>query len=351
MLAVRWHGPRDVRLEDVELSLPLGPGMVEVAVSHCGICGSDVAEYASGPRAIRLRRHALSGQAPPLTLGHELAGVVVAAGSGVERPAVGERVAADACWRCERCDACRAGSYNLCAFGGSIGLCSDGGFAARVRFPAYAAVPLPDGVDDEAGAVLEPLAVALHALRRGSAEAGERVVVLGFGAIGAATAEVARASGLDVLVVERLGARRRRAHDLGYGVLPADGDARELARAVRRAAGPVRLVIDATGAAPALEAAVEMTARGGTIVVAGLPPRPVRLDAARLVLFERALVGSLGYAFDLPRAAALLASGALDARRLITRRVGLRDVPSELARLSEDPGDDLKVIVALDRAS
>src|SRR4051794_28479324 len=162
MQAVRWHGNRDVRLDEVELALPLGPGMLEVEVAYCGVCGSDIAEYAYGPFAIRMKPHSLSGQAPPVTLGHEFSGRVVAVGNEVTGIAVGDRVAADACWRCGHCRACRVGRYNLCAQSGSIGLCSDGAFAPRVRFPAYCAVPLPDAVSDRAGALLEPLAVAVH---------------------------------------------------------------------------------------------------------------------------------------------------------------------------------------------
>src|SRR5207249_5699789 len=124
-------------------------------------------------------------------------------------------------------------------------LCSDGGLAARVRFPAYAAVPLPDDVSFTAGALLEPLAVSLHALERGGARAGERVVVLGFGAIGATTAAVAVAMGLDVLVSEPHAARRARAVALGHGTIAPEGTPHDVARQVRSAAGPVRLVVEA----------------------------------------------------------------------------------------------------------
>jgi (R,R)-butanediol dehydrogenase / meso-butanediol dehydrogenase / diacetyl reductase len=230
MQAVRWHATRDVRLEEVDLELPLGPGMVEVDVAFCGVCGSDLAEYAHGPFAIRERPHPLSGQAPPVTLGHELSGRVVAVGDAVVGIAVGDRVAADACWRCEQCRACRTGRYNLCALSGSIGLASDGGFAERVRFPAYCAVPLPDAVSDRAGAMLEPLAVGLHALDRVDARAGEVCVVLGFGAIGACTALVARAMGLDVLVSEPSGERRAKAVELGFPVHAPEGTQSEVAR-------------------------------------------------------------------------------------------------------------------------
>lgn len=350
MKAGRWHGNHDVRVEEVDLQLPLGAGMIEVEVAFCGICGSDLAEYAYGPFAIRPGRvHALSGQEPPLTLGHELSGRVVAVGDDVTEVAIGDRVAADACWRCNRCRACRSGRYNLCPLSGSIGLCSDGGFAPRVRFPAYCAVPLPDSVSDRAGAMLEPLAVAVHAFDRVDARAGEVCVVLGFGAIGACSALVGRAMGLDVLVSEPGAERRERAVDLGFRVHEPGGTPRDVARSVRELTdGGADLVVDASGAPPALEAAPDMTVRGGRIALVGLPKHPPALDPARqLVLYERSLVASLGYAHDLPRAAAMIASGALKPEALITNEIRLEDLPDQLRGMAERPGDDVKVLVEL----
>ena len=348
MQAVRWHGNRDVRLDDVELELPLGPGMVEVQVAFCGVCGSDLAEYAHGPFAIRTKRHPLSGQAPPLTLGHELSGRVAAVGEGVVGVAVGDRVAADACWRCGVCRACRTGRYNLCPVSGSIGLCSDGGFASRVRFPAYCAVPLPDAVSDRAGAMLEPLAVAVHAFDRVDARPGEACVVLGFGAIGACAALVGRATGLDVLVSEPGEERRSRALDLGFRVHVPEGTPRDVARSVRALTdGGAEVVIDASGAPAALEAAPDMTVRGGRIAVVGLPKRPPALDPARqLVLYERSIVGSLGYAHDLPRAASMIAASLLDPEPLISRDIDLAMLPGELEDMARAPVD-VKVMVGM----
>jgi (R,R)-butanediol dehydrogenase/meso-butanediol dehydrogenase/diacetyl reductase len=348
MQAVRWHGNRDVRLEDVELELPLGPGMIEVEVAFCGVCGSDLAEYAHGPFAIRERPHALSGQAPPVTLGHEFSGRVTAVGEGVTGVSVGDRVAADACWRCERCRACRTGRYNLCALSGSIGLCSDGAFAPRVRFPAYCAVPLPGGVSDRAGAMLEPLAVGVHALDRVDARPGEVCVVLGFGAIGACSSLVARAMGLDVLVSEPGGERRERAEELGFRVHAPGGEPRDVARSVREVTdGGADVVIDASGAPAALSAAPDMTVRGGRVALVGLPKEPPRLDPARqLVLYERSLVGSLGYAHDLPRAAAMIAAGTLDPEPLVSKEIALARLPDELEQMARQPVD-VKVMVDL----
>src|SRR6185312_2342663 len=135
-------------------------------------------------------------------------------------------VSADACWRCEHCEACLAGEYNRCALSGSIGLASDGAFAPRVRFPAYCAVPLPGAVSDRAGALLEPLAVGLHALDRVDARAGETVVVLGS---------------------EPGAERRERASQLGYAVHSPDGDRRDVARSVRAlTGGGAQIVVDAS---------------------------------------------------------------------------------------------------------
>lgn len=347
MRAVRWHANRDVRVEDVELALPLGPGMVEVAVAWCGICGSDVAESFHGPFAIRPgRTHVLSGQAPPVTLGHEFSGRIAALGPGVTGLAVGDRVSADACWRCERCEACVTGHYNHCAASGSIGLASDGAMAARVRFPAYCVVPLPDAVSDRAGALLEPLAVALHALRRAAAAPGETAVVLGFGAIGACTAEAAAAMGLSVLVSEPGGARRGAAEALGFATIAPEGTPREVAKAVRtRTRGGAHLVVDASGVPAALEAAPDMTLRGGRIALVGIPKTSPPIDAGRLVLYERSLIASLGYAGDLPRVATMIAAGRLDPERLITRAIGLEETPAELERLATAPGGDIKVLI------
>ncbi|MDX6625420.1 MAG: (R,R)-butanediol dehydrogenase / meso-butanediol dehydrogenase / diacetyl reductase [Solirubrobacterales bacterium] len=344
---MRWHAAGDVRLDEVELALPLGPGMIEAEVAYTGICGSDVAEF-KAPFAIRPGKvHPLTGQEPPVTLGHEFSAVVTEVGEGVEGVKPGDRVSADACWRCNECEACVSGRYNLCRFSGSIGLSSDGAFAPLVRFPAYCAVPLPDGVSDEVGALLEPLAVGLHALDRGGARAGERLVVIGYGPIGACTALVARSLGLEALVLEMHPGRRARAEQEGFATYEPAAEPREVARGVRGMTGGLgaEIVVDCSGAVPALEAALEMTTRGGRIVVAGIPKQPLPLDAGRMVLYERSLHATLGYANDLPRVAAMIAAGLLEPQSMITRRIPLAETPDELARLAENPGDDVKVLV------
>lgn len=343
MLALRWHAAHDIRLDEVDEPREVEPGFAILDVAYCGICGSDLAEYRFGPSLISLAPHPLSGQAPPITLGHELSGRVAAVAPGARFP-VGTRVTVDACWRCGRCEACLRGDYHLCRYGGSIGLHSDGAFAARVVVPEYTLIALSDAVSDLAAALTEPLAVGLHALDRAGARAADDVLVLGFGPLGAATALCARAMGARPTVVELDAERLRRAEALGFAAMEPGED---LPRRVRRAlgSGGADVVVDSTGAAPALPTAVECARRGGRIAVLGMPNASVPLDPRRLVLFERSLVGSLGYRHDLQRVVTMLAGKSLDATALIDDVVPLSEAARTVAELAAGSDGRIKVLV------
>jgi (R,R)-butanediol dehydrogenase / meso-butanediol dehydrogenase / diacetyl reductase len=338
--ALRWHGRQDIRLEEVDDLTESREGMSLIAVSLCGICGTDLAEYQTGPSLIRNDPHPLSGSKPPVTLGHEFVGRVLRS----EVAAPGIRVTADACWRCGACDACLAGDYHLCRYGGSIGLHSDGAFAPVVAVPDYCLVTVPESVSDEAAAQTEPLAVALHALERGAFSPGDDVVVFGFGPIGGAAAMIARGLGARVIVVEKSRPRLEVADRLGFDTLEAS---EHLPRAVRRelGSGGAQLAVEATGSPAVIPQAVESTRRGGTIVIAGLAKQPASLDTARLTLFERSLVGSLGYRGHLPRVLALVERGVIDPAALVGEIVPLARATDTIRSLAREPDQRIKVLV------
>jgi len=344
--AVRWHGRQDVRLEQVDRPADPGPGMAKVAVSYCGICGTDVGEYREGPFMIRDAAHPLTGQAPPLTLGHEFSGRVVAVGSDVDVEP-GTRVTADACWRCGRCEACVRGDYHLCRQGGSIGLHSDGAFAPEVLVPAYTLVSLPDAVDDDAAALSEPLAVALHALDRGQVHAADDVLVIGFGPIGAGVALLARAIGAEPWVVDVSAERCAIAEGLGFNVIEGGEELPRRQRAALARLG-ADVVFECTGVPALLETALRCADRGGRIVLVGLSKAPGEITSSLLALYERSLVGSLGYRGDIPRVVQMMSSGQLDPSGLISEVVPLSAVPAMLTTLSEEPGARIKVLARLD---
>jgi (R,R)-butanediol dehydrogenase/meso-butanediol dehydrogenase/diacetyl reductase len=247
-----------------------------------------------------------------LTLGHEYSGRVAALGDGVDGVQVGDRVCGDSCLRCNRCRWCLRGEYNICRVGGSVGLHLDGAFARYLVVPAYTLVKLSDAVPFRTGALVEPLAVGLHAVAQGRLEPGDTLVVLGLGMIGCATLLAARARGAsEVLVVEPREERARMALDLGATrVLPADLEA---ARHEVRA----DVVVDCTGRAELAAGALELTRRGGRLVLAGIPHAPSMIDLSRVVYYEREVIGALGYRFDLERAVALIAAGRLDPGALL----------------------------------
>ncbi len=344
MRALRWHDREDVRLEEVAEPETTAELDALVEVSRCGICGSDLAEVRYGPVLIRSSPHPISGQAPPVTLGHELVGTLRAGTSPDGRIEPGMRVTVDACLRCGRCVACVQGDYHRCRLGGSIGLHTDGGFAPLVAVPGYTLVAVPDQVSDEQAALTEPFAVGLHALERAGVTAARTVLVLGFGPIGAACAMLAVALGAQPFVVELNPERRATSERLGIPTIDA-GD--ELPRRVRRAVGGggADVVVESTGVAALLATAIECAVRGGRIALAGLPRDHAEIDPKRITLFERSLVGSLGYRHDLPRVLELVAAGRLDPAEIVGAVVPLSEAQETMMSMAASQSSTIKVLI------
>jgi (R,R)-butanediol dehydrogenase/meso-butanediol dehydrogenase/diacetyl reductase len=338
--ALRFHDRGDLRVEEVD-EPGLRPGTVKVAVSWCGICGSDVHEYREGPRVVPApgHPHPLTGENAPLTLGHEVSGVVVeSAGVG---PAPGTAVAVDPLLSCGRCPPCRRGTPHLCRIGGPFGLIgAGGGFAEHVVVDVTRAHPVPEGISPDVAALVEPLAVGWHAVGRGGVGAGDTVLVIGAGPIGLACLAAARAAGaaLVVVSVRSPGVRPAVAERLGAdAVVDDDAGARE--------AGPeggYDVVLDTAANASALRLALGNARPGGVVVDVGLWMEPAELNLNKLLVRELSLVGSMGYeAGDFPAVIAALAAGRLgDVAELITGRVPLHRAITDgfdslLARRSE----------------
>lgn len=349
MRALRWHGRQDIRMDDVEAPEP-GPGQVLVRVAYAGLCGTDFGEVDHGPTMIRETAHPLTGQAPPITLGHEFSGTIVAVGEEVTTHGVGQRVTADACLRCGVCQWCRTGEYHICARGGSIGLSSDGGFASLVAVPAENAVPIPDAVSLQHAAVAEPLAVGLHAVTRGGVRAGDTVLVIGGGPIGYAAVLAAVLNGAaQVFVSEPLAARAQLVRQAGATEVfdPTSVDVRREVFLRTGRIGP-DVVIEATGRADQYPLAVTSVRRGGTVVLAGVGEVDVSVDLRQIVFFERTIRGALGYNFDIERVLALMAAGRLDPSPMITSSITLEDAPRVLRSSPADRATQIKILIELD---
>ena len=308
-------GPGGLELREVDRPAP-GTGQVLLAVRAAALCGTDV-HIAHGSMPVH----------PPLILGHELAGVVAEVGSGVTGVAVGQRVTTetDASF-CGVCAFCRTGDQHLCPKRTAIGTSSPGGLADFVAIPASGVHPLPDHVDFIAGALTEPLAVAVRAVvERGAIEGGDEVVVIGPGTIGLLVAQVAMSQGATVTVagLDRHAARFRLARDLGVPRTVALDVASSLdAIAGGRDGLGVDVVIECSGAFEAVDAGLRLLRKGGRmILVAFTPGRAVPMDLDLVVQRELAVVASRGKRPSCFRVALdLLETGRVLTSRLVSHR-------------------------------
>ncbi|WP_183062043.1 alcohol dehydrogenase catalytic domain-containing protein [Motilibacter peucedani] len=341
MPAVRWHARGDVRVEQVPAAPAPGAGEVRVRVAFCGICGSDVHEYLHGPFTIPTRPHPTTGAMAPIVLGHEVSGWVDTVGSGVSGLAVGDVVALNALLPCGRCPQCAAGAPHLCLQLGHIGMSADGGLAEALTVPAAMVVAAPPGMAPQLAALGEPFAVALHALRLAGSPVGRRCTVVGSGTIGLCVALLLVDAGNEVTVLDV--AEERLAHAASLGL-----DARPVDEGVR---GGASVVLECSGAAPAVSAAVGLAEPGGTVVLLGLPERPVELDVTDVVLREVHVVGSMSHLADadLAPALAFLARNAELAAKVVTAVVPLDAAVSGglEALVGSDRARHAKILVAV----
>ncbi|MGY1639233.1 2,3-butanediol dehydrogenase [Geodermatophilus sp. SYSU D00742] len=347
MKAARFHAREDVRVEEVEEPAP-GPGQVKLRNAYAGICGSDLHVYYT-PESSGLdytTPHPLTGSMPPQVLGHEFSGTVVELGEGVDRVAVGDRVAVWPVYHCGTCAACRKGMVNTCRSFGFHGLTSDGGgMAEYTTVPATMLHRLPDEVDLRMGALVEPMAVAWHAVDTSGIRPGQAALVAGAGPIGIGLWFALRARGVETVVVSEPSAARRAAV-AGLGatrvVDPTTGD---LAAAVAEATGGdgVDVAFDAAGAGAAVVQAVGLLAPGGRLVVVALHEKAFEFDPTMLVFGETSMTGVLAYLpRDFDAVIAAMAEGRYDATGWV-EEIGVDDVVAAFGRLRGGAG--MKILV------
>ena len=315
-----------------------GAGTALIKIQSCGICGSDL-HFFQG-----------SGAPPPVCPGHEISGEVVETGVGVALKC-GDRVAVEPLVVCRQCPYCRAGRYHLCQELGLLGTTLNGGFAEYLCMPASALFVLPAGLDFAVGALAEPLAVAVHAIRLAGVRLGHRVLVIGAGTIGLMAVTVARAAGAnEVWITARYAQQAQAAQSLGATRVFSDPDAGSSAVAAA-CQQPVDVVVETVGgAADTLADAVRAVRPGGTIAVLGLFTAPPTFDAFSLVVKEVRLIGSLMYGraawtADFEIALQLLAAQPEGFRRLITDAVRLEEITRGFEIAGDKRSGAIKVAV------
>ena len=333
-----FRGVHRVELE--ELPDPVaGPGDVVIDVKACGICGSDLHTYLEGALV-----------QPGQVLGHEFSGEVIDVGTGVEGIAPGDRVTAMPLQPCGECRRCREGNRHLCelAHQRGLGFGLPGGFADRLRIPnAVLGVNvhlLPDELDFDAGALVEPLGVAVHAVHRSEARAGDAALVYGLGTIGLHVAQTLLAHGVDTVLGADLSPLRR---DLAtkLGIVAIDGNDVDAGVASALGERELDLVFECTGVPALIQRSLELVRPRGKVVVVALYDKLATIDPMMLVHKEATITSSVMITpEDFREAIELLRSGAAASGELVTHRRALADLPAAFA-LQCDKDTTVKVMV------
>ena len=316
---------RQVELRETAVPEP-GPDQVLVEVAAVGICGSDVHYFDHGRIADFVVRE-------PLVLGHEASGTIRAVGSAVTDRAVGQRVAMEPQETCGRCRECQSGRYNLCPdvrFFATPPI--HGAFAEYVILAAHRAHPVPDSLSDEAAALIEPLSVGVWAGQKAQIQPGDRVLVIGAGPVGLLCADVARARGAGWVGVSDTNDHRLEVAAARGATQTINALAGPLADQIE----PVDVVLECSGATPAVQSAFAVARPAARIVLIGLGNPTIELPVAVIQVKELLVTGTFRYANCYPSAIALAASGAVDLDGLVTAKFGLEQVAEALSVAKTD---------------
>jgi L-iditol 2-dehydrogenase len=332
---------RQLEITDIPAPTP-GPDEVLVQVAACGICGSDVHGY-DGSTGRRM---------PPIVMGHEAAGLVAGVGKTVSGISAGERVTFDSTIYCGGCDFCARGDINLCDRRQVLGVsCSDyrraGAFAEYIVVPARIVYRLPDHLSFAEAAMLEAVAVALHAVSLTPVEKDSTALVVGAGMIGLLILESLRAAGVSrVLVVDVDKSRLELAENAGAAAAVCTADPDFLNQISRFSNGKgVDVAIEAVGKNETVTLAIESVRKGGSVTLVGNISSQVPLPLQKVVTRQVRLQGSCASAGEYPRAIELLSRGAIQVKPLISAIVPLEEGPRWFERLYAGEPNVMKVVL------
>lgn len=325
MKAAYYTGNKSFSIETAEPA-PVGPDDVRIEVAYCGICGTDMHVF-HGAMDARVGHHRV--------IGHEMSGKVVETGANVTGLAVGDPVVVRPLDHCGECPACKRGHTHICQNLKFLGLDTDGAFQQFWTVPAHTVHQIPATLSMRDAALIEPVAVACHDVRRARLTAGEDVLVIGGGPIGMLVAMVAKAAGGNVTVSEVNEHRLAMAADFGFGVInPKDAD---VAEAINAATGDkgADVIFEVSGTQAGVDAMTAAAAARCRIVMVAIHAKKPEIDLFRFFWREIELLGARVYeAVDYEEAIKMVSSGAIDCDRMITNVAELEQIGDAFEALS-----------------
>lgn len=334
-------GPKQIEMMDVPVPT-MGPGLIEIQVSACGVCGSDIHMWKAG-------KGWGSGDMSNFIMGHEFCGVVTDPGDSNFK--VGDRVVFWANLYCGECDMCRAGQEQLCRdVNGTnyIGFVCNGAYAGKFVGKAMNAYKLPDTVSDVAAGLIDPLMVAYHAIRQSSLKLHDKVLVVGSGIIGQLMGGLAKKAGASYVALSKVNDRKiAKAKEIGAFDAYFDGNDPDRARIMQEASdGGFDVVFEAVGSEETIKTALDGVKPGGEIVTVGNPAGPIPIDINRIVLREVRLIGSVSCTrAEFTETIDLIASGMIDVEKYVTDVMPLDQLQHAFERLTSRTDPVLKIVI------
>lgn len=347
MKAAVIYGVKDVKIEEVN-EPSVSKKDVKVKVSWAGICGSDLHAYHYG-LGIPTEPNELTGVQAPLVLGHEFAGTVVEIGEDVTDVAVGDRVAIEPLIYPDDDVYVRQGRYNLANKFAFLGVQSNGGFAEYAVMNERMVHKLPENVSLEEGALIEPTAVALQAVRESQLKVGQTVVVFGVGPIGLLTIISAKTAGAaEIIAVDISNERLALAKEVGATITINSMEENPTEKILSLHEHGVDIAYEAAGAEITFNTALTVLKKRGQLMVIAAFGKPVSIDVTQhLMMKEINITASFSYCNIFPEVIHLIASGRMDVKKVITKKIALDDLVENGLELLEKDKSHAKILIDL----
>jgi len=350
MKAIVFYGKNDIRYES-KWEEPPKPkdDEVTIAISWCGICGSDIEDYQKGGVIPVDKPHPLTGRMAPMIIGHEYVGSIAVLGKNVKNLQIGQKVAIECVRGCKKCYWCKKQEYSLCENMVSIGQQDDGGMAEYLNVPAENCIPIPTDGKEELFLMAEPMAVMVRAMRKGRLKMGETVTVVGAGTIGLCGIAAARIAGAEKIIsINHGGVREETALRLGATHSFNSHDAGWMDQFLDVTDGiKSDMVVDTGGNIPAIRLAYDLTKRGGRCVLASVVDADIALPALDIMLGEKEIIGSVAHSHleEYKWAVQYIADGRFDPEPLITSKVYIEDAVQDGFIKAIQDRSQIKIIV------
>ncbi len=334
MKALHFIGKQNLTI--VETPEPeIGETDVLMKIKKVGICGTDLHIYKGGMNV-----------STPLVLGHEFVGDIAKIGSEVTHLAVGDRVVADHVVGCAECSYCRTGKRNLCKNPVVLGIHRPGALAEYMAIPADLVFKLPDALSYDEGVLVEPLSIAVYAVRKAGIYVGDTIAVVGQGPIGLLVDFVAKASGGTVFGFDRHDNRIGFARDCGYIYNGFNTSVETFMRNFNdQAPEGAHIVFEAVGSDTSASLAFELARPGGTVVVLGVFDHDVAVNMMHIVRKELRVIGSWTSVFSIEETILLMQSQKLDTQKIITHRYAFADAPRAFEEALTDKSNRIKTVI------